>query len=921
MKSTFHIASVVTIACGAMFTDLGAAIAQIIPDNTLPTNSMVTPGCLDCVINGGTVRGNILFHSFDRFSIGQNGAARFNNNPQLGAIVTRVIGPDGSNINGLVQANGNTNFFLINPQGITFGPNAGLALGGSFMTSTASSFLFPGGEFSALHPTAPPLLDVQVQAPIGLQFEGTPKAILINGSYLSLLPTKTLGLIGGDITLDGSVLTAPGGQILIGGLAGNGIVKLSNNSQGLQLYFPKDKLYSDISLSNDAQANVQSNGSGNILIHSHNLILEKSSLLAGLNSVPISISQPGNIQIDAQGEITMKNSHVGNDLNGTVQDQNLASPNQLGSIYITANAISFSKNSNISSSTRGKGNAGNLVIKANDRIDINNSYILTTVGLGSVGNGGNIQINTELLNVKNDSILSVGVAGSDEQGRSGLPPGNGTAGRLIINAIKLINVDNSQILGSLNTGATGQGGTIVINTDILSLSNQGRISTSTNGYGKAGSLTINAAKEVSLTGQGTHILSGLEKDAIAKNVEGGSVTINTALLTLSNKAMISAGTEGEGNAGNLTINATKGLNANNSFILSTVNDTATGKGGNIVVNTERILLSNQSVLSTGSEGKGDAGNLTLNSTKDIVVDDNSKVNSTLEGGQGKGGEIRVNTGLLTISNQSFLQVTTERSDSEAGKINVNANSIYLLNSGAIEAKTQSGNGGNIELIVRDLLLLRNQSRVSTTAGTENAGGNGGNVMISAPTGFIVAVPNENSDITANAFSDQGGKITINAKAIFGLVPRSRADMKILDPKELNSQNVRTSDITAISQQNPILNGEVVLNSTINPNQGLNQVPKEPRATDVADSCQVSNGQESVQFYDIGRGGLPPRPEDPLSMDLIEWSPLITKARIRPSKSLKIDEHIQTEINAPDRTTLTYQASNSPSRLIPPCQSH
>jgi filamentous hemagglutinin family protein len=1108
MKPTLHLASwkpvhsIVLIACAAIFTTSRPAIAQIIPDNTLPKNSIVTPGCLDCVINGGTVQGNILFHSFDRFSIGQNGAARFNNDTQLGAIVTRVTGTEASIIDGLVKTNGNTNLFFINPRGITFGPNAQLELGGSFLATTASSVLFPGGgEFSATNPTAPPILDVQVKAPIGVQFEGQPKAIQSNGSNLGLLPTKTLALIGGDITLDGSALTVPDGQVLIGGLAENGVVQISNNSQDFQLSFPTDKRYSNISFFNDTQANVQSTGSGNIIIHSNNLTLAKSNLIAGLNSVPTSISQSGNIEIEAQGELILKEkSHIGNDLNGTVQDQNLVSPNQAGSIYITANNISLSDKSNISSSTRGKGNAGNLIIKSNNQINIDKSYILTTVGLGAVGNGGSIQINAESLNITNNSIFSVGIAGLNEQGTTALPPGNGTAGtltisatkqvsidrgaqilgelnpgaigeggsvkintnilslsnqgkisistdgygkagnltinaakqinidsgaqilgevhknaigqggsviintdvlslsnqgkiststdgdgkagNLTINAAKQINIDNkskiigevnknaigqggivtvntdvlslsnqgyiststngngkagdltinaakqvnvdggAQILGELNTNGIGQGGNVKIKTDVLSLSNGGNISTSTNGHGKAGDLTINAAKQVSLTGQGTYILSGLKKDASVNEEVGGSMTINTELLSLSDKAMISAGTEGEGNAGNLIINAVKELNVNDSYILSTVNNTATGKGGSIVVNTERILLSNQSILSTGSEGKGDAGNLILNSTKDILIDDNTKVNSTLEGGQGKGGEIRVNTGSLTISNQSFLQVTTERADSEAGKINVNANSIYLLNSGAIEAKTQSGNGGDIDLTVKNLILLRNQSRISTTAGTENAGGNGGNLTINAPTGFIIAIPKENSDITANAFSDQGGKITINAKAIFGLVPRSRNDLKILDPQELNPHNVSTSDISAISQQNPTLNGEVILNSALNPNQSLNQVLKEPRTTDVVDSCQISHGTEAVQFYDIGRGGLPPRPEDPLSMDLIEWSPFLTaKARISPPKSLKIDKSRAIDMEESDRTTPTDQASNSPPKLIPPCQSH
>jgi len=159
--------------------------------------------------------------------------------------------------------------------------------------------------------------------------------------------------------------------------------------------------------------------------------------------------------------------------------------------------------------------------------------------------------------------------------------------------------------------------------------------------------------------------------------------------------------------------------------------------------------------------------------------------------------------------------------------------------------------------VQDLLLLRQGGEISTSAGSRNQGGDGGNINID--TQFLVALPSENSDISADAYTGKGGNVQIMAQDIFGTQSRRK--------------NTPQSDITASSELG--IDGVVKINTPgIDPSRGLVALPTElvDASRLIAQNCSSDGSQVASTFTVTGRGGLPDNPSETLSSNAV-WTDL------------------------------------------------
>ncbi|MEL7223695.1 MAG: filamentous hemagglutinin N-terminal domain-containing protein, partial [Cyanobacteria bacterium J06576_12] len=252
-------------------------------------------------IEGGTIRGQSLLHSFETFSPATWAVdfdltdARYND---INFVISRVTGGESSLIDGTVSlsANSNPDLFLINPAGISFGANATLQLPGSFVASTAESVLFKHQTVSTANAETIPMLSVSV--PTGLQMGTSSGAIahIGTGHTLTSQPdplfapyrfdssvapsiglrvpsNETLALVGNTLNIQGGTLTADGGHIALISLS-EGDVDITQQNQPIRLAAnPESTPFQNIELGQRALLDVSGTTTGGINIQGRRITL------------------------------------------------------------------------------------------------------------------------------------------------------------------------------------------------------------------------------------------------------------------------------------------------------------------------------------------------------------------------------------------------------------------------------------------------------------------------------------------------------------------------------------------------------------------------------------------------------------------------------------------------------------------------
>jgi filamentous hemagglutinin family protein len=848
-------------------------LAQIKTDTSLGKSPRAFTGAsIEITAKHGKQSGANLLHSFSDFNINTGQSVTFTGRDSVRNVLSRVTGGRASNIDGLLRcAIPNANFYLMNPAGVIFGPNAKLDVKGSFAVTTADYLASSDGtRFSAV--LKEPVLITDAPAAFGF-VTSQRNSIKIRGSTLAVAQGKALSVIGGDgVEIVGAgkglkgylggVLSAPAGRINLISVGDAGEVQLDAADLSRSPKVRGFATLGNISLSDHAFVNVDGEGGGLVSVRANNLTLATSSMSA--QTLGAGTGKGFDIDVRDSFFLTGKSSLItdtsgtghGGDINVTagsrvsLQAHGTVDPDFFGLLANTTGVVDGGK-------TPG-GTGGDIHVTTKSLL-ITDAGSIRAETRGEGGNGGSIFIDTGDLTIngiKNPYLTGISVRTQPSKEANKSPKSltlfnPGRSGDIHINADTIALYGGGRILaetgepGAVGRGGSGTGGNIRIVADSLLVE----------GYKKS---------------DGTP--SGIRAMAFRKTTgNAGDVTVETGTLSLRSGGLISADTRGAGSGGVVSINAqsidvdgivsvTDASNVITPVIsqISAKTTISSGRGGSIVVDTSTLHLSNGAIIttSTGDGSTGEGGRIDVNASQ-ITIDSGASlqaktgVDSTGNGGGITLGSLSRTLGDLTLNFGTISALTS--GGGNAGNVVVQANNLSISNGGAILADTTAtGAGGFIAIDAKSISLsghhytpgigkFRSQISASTAAAD---GGRGGNVFVDTSSLRLT----KRAMIAASSADGSGGQcgeIEINAD---GITLKTGASIRAATGLDSTGQGGAILIGTPSRHvQDLVLNGASVVASTAGSGNG-------GRITIYAKSLtELSGGTISAESG--GRGGL------------------------------------------------------------------
>lgn len=714
----------------------------------------------------GATMGNNLFHSFTQFGVPAGVTAKFNGPATIQNVIARVSGTAASQIDGTIDtksAMANANFFLMNPNGISFGSGAALNVGGSVLFTTADEIGFTDGKaFPATIPVSDDLSSVTANR-FGFLSQ-TPGDITFGGSKLHIRethfpdvpgaapgvrfdaaqaakPRQSLTAIAGDVTLPSGTEISSTALNLIA--VGDRPAAAPAGPRNINVD-PADYL---------SKPTGEAFGSVAITLGEHYLDGEVIRVMGGnVSIVDSDIYAYGmdgtgfGLSIDTPGTISAVDSIIsvyagmgGLELNA--QDIRLIRGRR-NAPYIEASTLAYFQG--------GSPRAGDVVLKAADSITIEGYSVFSNTtddhasGNVIVAAGGALQVSESKSGVSDiGEISTIGVntqvptSGPDVQ-----------IGDVTVTA-RTIEVSGAANISSASFYANDTSGTIPVPNNLNSLP-----------LAKAGNVTVTAEESILIDGQNPTALDPLfdARGIFSQFPSVGDRDLGNFFTHPTSGSLMG---EGIGDAGNITVRV------NGPGVLSVIN-------GGLISSSSGLSKAAFAAALTGTfaggfQGESDPGNVTI-SARFITLDSGNSDKQLPSGIFAASSRINPNTTGVTLGNVTIndaqeivvrngARITTVSYFDLAGDIrlqNFQPNALVRLDGGTVESVS-----GAISGFFSDTLSGLGFPVSPSTTVVNSAGGDGGDIIIDGPRTLLLL--NSTIDASTTGTGASGGNITLNSE--------------------------------------------------------------------------------------------------------------------------------------------------------------
>lgn len=688
------------------------------------------------------------WHSFD---IGKNNTVQFVQPDSSSVALNRVTGASGSQIMGTLKANGQV--FILNPNGVLFGKNARVDVGGLVAsTKNISTADFMKGQYT-------------------LSGEGNPGAQVINQGSLTTSKGGYIVLAGERVSNSGTVTTPGGKTVLAAGktvtlqLDNSGLTSVSVNGSVVNALVENRGLIS----ATNGQVYLTAKGQDMLLntVVNNSGTVEAKGLASRGGEIVLSggdsgvVSQSGHLLADSQtgrgGKITLEGQNIhlaGNSLTSATGKTGG------GEVYVgggwqgkdsrirNASKVVMDKTATVDVSATDAGNGGTAVLWSDDYTNFRGTVLAK--GGAQSGNGGRVETSSH------QNLQASGtVDASSPSGKGGewlLDPTDVT----IVGSGADSNIDSTTNAGTFTPTASGAQ---ILNSSIVNQLNTGTsVTVKTSGVdvtGQTGNITVNA-----------NIVKTAGADAKLTLIADNNITTNKSIS-------IGAST------GKLDLDLLAGNTTNNASVVLGQNINISLNGGDFLAGAANPV--NAVSLTYSNNGQIHGGNVTLNLTRGlsgyaykVQADNNLTINGPVSGNTGWKVPLSfIAGGALEINSPTSISLSATDTANGGAQVMIKAGGNVSLNSKTgITIQAANTNNVNINSDKGDITLKADNGSVLISGATSASKANiiGGNITISGNGGSALGVGIINTSINATGNMNITGSTTgggVNSGARYG----------------------------------------------------------------------------------------------------------------------------------------------------------